>query len=144
MSRIDIAYCADDNYVEYLSVSLMSVLLNNSKNDVYFHLFLFNVTEENLEKLNEIKANIIFYHINDDVMKIYDKKFSIKHLNMSTYMRLIVPRMLYGKVENFIYLDIDTLCFSDLSEINNIDMSNYICAVSSDTVVIGLVLGKTI
>ncbi|WP_336194424.1 glycosyltransferase family 8 protein [Providencia stuartii] len=133
MSRIDIAYCADDNYVEYLAVSLISVSLNNSNNDVYFHLFLFKVSENNLNKLSKIKANIIFYHIDDNVMQRYNHKFNIKHLNMSTYMRLIVPRMLYGKVDNFIYLDIDTLCFSDLSEINDIDISKHICAVSSDT-----------
>ncbi|MEX9603116.1 MULTISPECIES: glycosyltransferase family 8 protein [Providencia] len=133
MRRIDIAYCADDNYVEYLAVSLISVSLNNLNNDVYFHLFLFNVSQKNLNMLSEIKANIIFYHIDNDVMRKYDQKFSIKHLNMSTYMRLIVPRMLHGKVNNFIYLDIDTLCFSDLSEINHVDITNHICAVSSDT-----------
>lgn len=31
MDTIHIAYCADENYLEYLSVSLMSVLLNNKK-----------------------------------------------------------------------------------------------------------------
>ncbi|EKT61303.1 glycosyltransferase family 8 protein [Providencia sneebia] len=133
MSRIDIAYCADNNYVEYLSVSLISVLLNNLKNDVFFHVFLFNVSEENLKKLQQIDANIFFYHINEEVMKKYDKEITIKHLNMSIYMRLLVPRMLHGKVDNLLYLDIDTLCFTDLSGINNIDISNAICAVSSDT-----------
>ncbi|UDG80722.1 General stress protein A [Candidatus Hartigia pinicola] len=133
MSRIDIAYCSDNNYVEYLSVSLMSVLLNNLKNTIYFHIFLFKISKENLEKLKKIDANILFYHINDDVMKKYNRNYIIKHLNMSTYIKLIVPRMLYGRVEKIIYLDIDTLCFSDLSEIDNINIVHYICAVSSDT-----------
>lgn len=133
MDTIHIAYCADENYLEYLSVSLMSVLLNNKKNKIHFHLFLYNVSNDGCEKLKSIDADISIYSIDNSLMNKYDQKFTIKHLNMSTYMRLIVPRMLFGKVDKFIYLDIDTLCFSDLSDINNIDISKVVCAASSDS-----------
>ena len=48
-------------------------------------------------------------------------------------MRLAVPRLLKDKVEHFIYLDADTLCFDKLNDINSIDISNVICAVSHDS-----------
>lgn len=48
-------------------------------------------------------------------------------------MRLAVPRLLKDKVEHFIYLDADTLCFDKLNDINSIDISNVICAASHDS-----------
>lgn len=48
-------------------------------------------------------------------------------------MRLAVPRLLKDKVEHFIYLDADTLCFDKLNDIGSIDISNVICAVSHDS-----------
>lgn len=48
-------------------------------------------------------------------------------------MRLAVPRLLKDTVERFIYLDADTLCFDKLNDINSIDISNVICAVSHDS-----------
>ncbi|WP_459585937.1 glycosyltransferase, partial [Enterobacter asburiae] len=40
--------------------------------------------------------------------------------------------LLKDKVEYFIYIDADTLCFDKLNDINSIDISNVICAVSHD------------
>lgn len=48
-------------------------------------------------------------------------------------MRLTVPRLLKDKVEHFIYLDADTLCFDKIHEINSIDISEVICAASHDS-----------
>ena len=48
-------------------------------------------------------------------------------------MRLAVPRLLKDTVENFIYLDADTLCFDKIEEINNIDIHDVICDVSHDS-----------
>ncbi|MDE5191282.1 glycosyltransferase [Citrobacter freundii] len=63
----------------------------------------------------------------------YNNDFAIKHLNRSIYMRLTVPRLLKGKVEHFIYLDADTLCFDKIDDINSIDISEVICAASHDS-----------
>lgn len=65
----------------------------------------------------------------------YKNEFKIKHLNRATYMRLAVPRLLHKKVDTFIYLDADTLCFDDITAIKGIDLSKAICAVGHDSLI---------
>ena len=130
---INIAYCTDANYLEYVAVSIMSVIMNNPEQDLSFFVFVYDVTDEEINKLRSTSDKIQVINIDKEEIEKYNSDFAIKHLNRSTYMRLAVPRLLKDKVEHFIYLDADTLCFDKLNDINSIDISNVICAVSHDS-----------
>lgn len=130
---INIAYCTDANYLEYVAVSIMSVIMNNPGQNLSFFVFVYDVTEEEINKLRSTSDKIQVFNIEKEEIEKYNNDFAIKHLNRSTYMRLAVPRLLKDKVERFIYLDADTLCFDKLDDINQIDISNVICAVSHDS-----------
>lgn len=130
---INIAYCTDANYLEYVAVSIMSVIMNNPGQDLSFFVFVYDVTDEEINKLRSTSDKIQVINIDKEEIEKYNNDFAIKHLNRSTYMRLAVPRLLKDKVEHFIYLDADTLCFDKLNDINSIDISNVICAVSHDS-----------
>jgi UDP-glucose:(glucosyl)LPS alpha-1,3-glucosyltransferase len=130
---INIAYCTDANYLEYVAVSIMSVIMNNPGQNLSFFVFVYDVTEEEINKLRLTSDKIQVFNIEKEEIEKYNNDFAIKHLNRSTYMRLAVPRLLKDKVERFIYLDADTLCFDKLDDINQIDISNVICAVSHDS-----------
>lgn len=130
---INIAYCTDANYLEYVAVSIMSVIMNNPEQDLSFFVFVYDVTDEEINKLRSTSDKIQVINIDKEEIEKYNNDFAIKHLNRSTYMRLAVPRLLKDKVEHFIYLDADTLCFDKLNDINSIDISNVICAVSHDS-----------
>lgn len=132
-SVINIAWCTDANYLEYVATSMISVLMNNSRQKLAFYVFVYDVSDEEIDKLRATCDNIQVLKIEKADIEKYNDNFAIKHLNRSTYMRLAVPRLLQGKVETFIYLDADTLCFDDISEINNIDINDVICAVSHDS-----------
>lgn len=132
-SIINIAYCTDANYLEYVAVSIMSVIMNNPGQALSFFVFVYDVTDEEINKLRSTSDKIQVINIDKEEIEKYDNDFAIKHLNRSTYMRLAVPRLLKDKVENFIYLDADTLCFDKLNDINNIDINDVICAVSHDS-----------
>lgn len=129
---INIAYCTDANYLEYVATSIISVIMNNASNSLAFHVFVYDVSEDEIEKLKATSELIHVTKIDNAEIEKYQGDFKIKHLNRSIYMRLAVPRLLAGKVENFIYLDADTLCFANLNEINSIDIANVICAASHD------------
>lgn len=129
---INIAWCTDANYLEYVATSITSVILNNIKNQLAFYVFVYDVTPQEIEKLQQTSAIIRVIEIEKSDVEKYQNDFAIKHLNRATYMRLAVPRLLKDAVENFIYLDADTLCFDDLGAINDIDISDVICAVSHD------------
>jgi UDP-glucose:(glucosyl)LPS alpha-1,3-glucosyltransferase len=130
---INIVYCTDANYLEYVAVSIMSVIMNNPGQNLSFFVFVYDVTEEEINKLRSTSDKIQVFNIEKEEIEKYNNDFAIKHLNRSTYMRLAVPRLLKDKVERFIYLDADTLCFDKLDDINQIDISNVICAVSHDS-----------
>lgn len=130
---INIAYCTDANYLEYVAVSIMSIIINNPGQALQFFVFVYDVSEADIRKLQSASDTIQVVNIDKAEIEKYNNDFAIKHLNRSTYMRLAVPRLLKDKVENFIYLDADTLCFDRIEEINNIDIHDVICAVSHDS-----------
>ena len=130
---INIAYCTDANYLEYVSVSIISIAMNNPDQALAFYVFVYDVSDDDIAKLQKTTNNIQVIKIDKADIEKYNDDFAIKHLNRSTYMRLAVPRLLMNKVEKFIYLDADTLCFDSISAINDIDISDVICAVSHDS-----------
>ena len=134
-SIINIVYCTDANYLEHVGVSITSIILNNKNHNIHFHIFLYDVSEEDKNKLKEISPLINLYSIPTDELDKYSEiqNDKIKHINRSMYIRLSVPRLLPDYVDKFIYLDADILCFSDISSILNIDIDSVVCAVTADS-----------
>jgi len=132
-SNINIAYCTDANYLEYVAVSIISIIMNNPRQALSFFVFVYDVNDDDIKKLHSMSETIEVIKIDRADIEKYNNDFAIKHLNRSTYMRLAVPRLLKEKVNNFIYLDADTLCFDKIDEINDYDISDVVCAVSHDS-----------
>ena len=134
-SIINVVYCTDPNYLEHVGVSITSIILNNKNHNIHFHVFLYDVSEEDKNKLKEIGPLINLYSIPTDELDKYSEiqNDKIKHINRSMYIRLSVPRLLPDYVDKFIYLDADILCFSDISSILNIDIDSVVCAVTADS-----------
>ena len=134
-SIINIVYCTDSNYLEHVGVSITSIILNNKHHNIHFHIFLYDVSEEEKNKLKEISNSITLYSIPIDELNKYSdiQNNKIKHINRSMYIRLSVPRLLPDYVDKFIYLDADILCFGDISPILNINIDSVVCAVTTDS-----------
>jgi lipopolysaccharide biosynthesis glycosyltransferase len=130
---INIAFCSDSNYLKYVAIAIQSIYLNNLNNCLRFHVFLYDVLQEDIDKLNEMSLDINVYLVPKDLLDKYDNEHTIQHLNRSMYIRLLVPRLLKDKVDKLIYLDADMLCFKDISAIKDINIDNVVCAVSLDS-----------
>lgn len=132
---INIAYCTDSNYLEHVGVSINSIKLNNLDNDIHFHVFLYDVSQEEQQKLQKVSSSITLYSIPEEELTKYSdtQNNKVKHINRSMYIRLSVPRLLKDIVDKFIYLDADTLCFADISSISDIDIDSVVCAVTTDS-----------
>jgi lipopolysaccharide biosynthesis glycosyltransferase len=130
---INIAFCSDNNYLKYVAIAIQSIYFNNLNNNIKFHVFLYDVLQEDMDKLNRMHSDINVYSIPKVFLDKYDNEHSIKHLNRSMYIRLLVPRLLQDRVDKLIYLDADILCFKDISVINNINIDNVVCAASIDS-----------
>ncbi|HFZ8994767.1 TPA: glycosyltransferase family 8 protein [Citrobacter freundii] len=129
---VNVVFCSDNNYVEYLATALTSVFLNNINESIKFHVFSYNISDGELKKLKQCSADITIYNLEDADLAAYDSQSSLAHINKSTYIRLLVPRLLPAEVEYFVYLDVDVLCFSSIMQLQDIDISKKICAVVTD------------
>ena len=130
---INIAYCTDSNYLEYVAVSIKSIILNNLTENLRFHVFLYNVDKNDIKKLQQTSHLISIYHIEQEDIEKYKHNFSTTHITNSTFIRLMVPRLLSHKVKELLYLDADVLCFNNISSISKINIDNYICAAAPDS-----------
>ena len=62
---INIAYCTDANYLEYVAVSIMSVIMNNPEQDLSFFVFVYDVTDEEINKLRSTSDKIQVINIDN-------------------------------------------------------------------------------
>lgn len=132
-----IAFCLDNNYVQYCSVVIASIIYNNVDEEITFHLLSNDITDKNkliIEKwLASYKNKSIFFYKIDN-SKFID--FSIEessYLNISTYYRLAMPYLL-ADIKKVLYLDCDIIVNQSLKDLWSIDISNYACAGVRDRI----------
>ncbi|MGV3793256.1 glycosyltransferase [Citrobacter portucalensis] len=77
---INIAYCTDANYLEYVAVSIMSVIMNNPGQNLSFFVFVYDVTDEEINKLRSTSDKIQVINIDKEEIEKYNNDFAIKHL----------------------------------------------------------------
>ena len=125
-----IVFCLDNNYVPYCATTIASVIANNQKEEITFHLFVDGITDVNRKKLQEwvcgIERKCIkFYELSEDDFK--DFPVGDAYINLTTYFRLVIQDKLPA-IEKVIYLDCDTIVNGSLKELWNTEMGN--CAVA--------------
>ena len=127
--KIGIAYGLDNQYTYPTIVSITSILENGSSHTYYiFYLLVDKKTfkKENKEKFENLEKRYERCEIN--IIEITDKNFknaNTKRYPLATYYRLILADLL-PDINRIIYLDGDTLIYTDLSEMYNLDMGNNI------------------
>ena len=127
--KIGIAYGLDNQYTYPTIVSMTSILENGSSHTYYiFYLLVDKKTfkKENKEKFVNLEKRYERCEIN--IIEISDENFqnaNTKRYPLATYYRLILADLL-PDINRIIYLDGDTLIYTDLSEMYNLDMGNNI------------------
>lgn len=125
---IHIAMSLNNNYTYVIMVSLSSILLN-SKNTTFinFHFLIGDdVIVENINKISSLKllnnnSNFSFYNVKDNFK---GWKTDRKEMPEATFYRILLPNIIKS-LDKIIYLDGDTLTYGDLTEMYNLNMSNY-------------------
>ena len=125
---LHILLCFDDNYALSAGVDIISVIENNKRHQLHFHLFTHNLSEANRKNIAKIKSDnssITEYVIND--------QFSVDQKNTEQFpiaacMRLIAPEILKDITAKLLYIDSDTLCINSFDFINKINLDDAIVA----------------
>lgn len=140
-SNIDVAYILDSNYIDITLLSLESLALNrNDFNNYRIHLILNNI--QNTDGLNKINSFVSkFYNKNNFIIKTYniDESTSYEYKNVRSMNHVTASALLkfnlstiLGDVSKVIYIDGDTIIYSDLNELFNVNLDNYYAAAVYD------------
>ncbi len=122
--KLDICFSSDNSYSKYMATTIASILSNSKEDEeLYFHILDCGITEENKNRIYELKSikqfNIIFYNTNEN-------KYNLPH-----YLRLNIASIIKD-IDRVLYLDCDTIVLNSLAEIFSIDINNYYAIVCED------------
>ena len=131
---IHIAFCVNDGYVPFTTVTIKSIAENNRGNDVVVHLFSDRISASSRQRLAEAVSGYerlsLEVHLVDDL--------ELKGLNAGkwtvyAWYRILLPEILPAEVKKVLYLDADTLVVTDLRELFDLDLTGCSVAGALDT-----------
>ena len=132
---MDIALASDNNYVQHMAVAIESIIENNINEEINFHIMNNGIDLINIERIkSQIESknkNAFFYDFSNLENEVGFKSHS-NVLPISAYSRIFLPPILKTKTDRLIYMDVDMVCCSPLSDIYHINLKNNIIAAVQD------------
>lgn len=133
-----ISYASDNNYVQHLTASVISLFRNNRSCEFHVYILSNEIEEYKIEQLKEIAREhghiIEIIEINEKISNIKDKIAITGHLTISAYSRLFLASLVSESVEKILYLDCDTIINGDITPIWNYDIDKYYIAGVLDNI----------
>ncbi len=126
---------ANGRYSKYMGTAICSVLANTRK-PVTIHLIHdATLTKDNQQKFRNLaakfKQKIKFYEIDLESLMDLNNKYS--GVSIGTLFRLRMDNILPPEIEKVIYLDADTVCHLDVSELWSVPLKENLAAACLDT-----------
>lgn len=130
---MNIAFSTDDHYAPYLSVSILSILKNNSDSQICFYILDFGISETNKNIIKDIvythNQEVSFISINKEDFSNFP--MTISYISLATYARLNIAEYI-PNIEKLLYIDVDTLTNGSLKELWDTDISKHALAACKD------------
>lgn len=128
---IHIAFCVNDDYSEYIMVTIKGLLENNSE-PIVIHVISDYISERNVCRLKDLVSSYPFAELN--VVFVDDSKLrGLKDTwTIYTWYRVLIPDILDGDVHRVLYLDADVLVAGDIGELFWLDMTGKAIAGTID------------
>lgn len=120
-TTVNICYAVDDNYAEYLKVSLYSMLKNRDRNFRYNIVVicagLSVANRKSILKLIEIEQDVEI-GITDVSSREAEVEYDVgSYLSVATIYRLLLFSDIFREYDKIIYLDCDTIVEGDISRL---------------------------
>lgn len=131
---VPVVFATDDNYAPYLSVALQSLLSHTSAARRYDIIVLQDgLSTEYSELLQKQCAaypnvSLRYYDVPSELQN-YD--FQLNLLPIATYYRLCAPGI-FAKYEKVLYLDVDICVLSDVAELYDTELGEYMVGACRD------------
>ncbi len=135
MSEIKICFTVDNNYAKYTGSAVASVLSNANIDDkLTFYIISSDITEENKEKINNLKRikdfSIVYIKPKEDEFSEFKKIKTTGYLPLTSFYRLKLAS--YINEDKIIYLDPDIIVNTSLKELYNTNVEQYFMGAIAD------------
>lgn len=134
MGTIKIVSASDSRYIQHLAVTFVSLLENTSKKKE-IELFVIDGGLSPKDK-DLLRLCILRYGCSLKFLTIepslYEKFPQSPSASTATYFRIFVPELLDTNIDKVIYLDCDIVVRGDISELWDLDISEYFLAAVED------------
>ncbi len=131
--KFNIIYGITQNFLLGAVISMESVIKHNIDMTLSFHLFIESISNEELEKLEKTeklyKTTISIYIINNSSLSFLP---ITERWPYATFYRIIGFEILSSRYDAALYLDADVTCKGSLSQLLDVDLSNYYFAAVPD------------
>lgn len=133
-NNINIAFAVDNNFVQQLATTIVSILRSSNKQDKFnFYVLDGGISPYNKEKVEKLKSikhfNIEYLVINNDDFKHCPIPESL-YFTKATYYRFKLQSLV--SIDKILYMDCDILVRKSLSELYSVDVENKYAAVVED------------
>ncbi len=139
-NSFNICYSADNNYIEQLCVSIVSIL-KNSSDDESFNFFILNsgIDKQNRQKIDSLKLikdfNLEFITVSPEEFKncklLSEKEMTNYHVTLPTYFRYKIGSI-FKDISKILYIDCDIIVKKSLSPLFKIDLKDNFFAMVPD------------
>lgn len=134
---MNIVVASDQNYAPHLETLIVSIAENNKNIDlIKFYIFDGGIEKKTAESIRKFKdkyknLEFIFYPMNENVISKMLGGSVGRDRSLSTYARIFIPNIIED--DRALYLDVDGIVVGSLSEMYNLDISQYAIAGVRDT-----------
>lgn len=135
METINLIFSSDNNYAQFLGVTLCSIFENKkSSNPIIVYVLDGGIKYDNKEKLAILEKEYKFSINYIKVDSVFFKDFYISHhITQATYYRIIIPDLL-PNLEKALYLDCDIIVLGDIKELYEKEITNHAFAAVEEKV----------
>lgn len=134
--KITIVSCCNDAFVPHLTTLFLSILENTQETADRFSFYIIedNISDKNKELLHRSMDS---YQAEAEFLSVDTSEFvhvvESDRIPRTAYFRIVAPELFRKKgVKTLLYLDCDMVAVTDIAELWNIDLSDYLLAAVED------------
>ena len=132
---VPVFYAVDDNYIPFLHVSILSLIDHVSEDNQYnIYILHSGVSEEHKKIINALCQNnvkIIFVDVAEKLNRVSHLLKLRDYYTLTTYYRIFIAEM-FPEYDKAVYLDCDTAVLTDIANLFDTNIENYLVAAIPD------------
>lgn len=129
MKKIDVLYSADRNFIDIMTASILSLIINSNIENITLHIITSQYEETDYKKIEELvhrypNVTVNFYPIEDfDIEKYHLPSWRGTQIANSRLFFQDILKSQLSTVSNLLYLDSDTIVVSSLTDLEEYNKS---------------------